>query len=333
MAKAKTRQVLRADERARRAREANADRWNRQLIIGAVVLVVLVAIGFIAFGWYQTQIKPLGKTVLQVGDTEFSLAHLERRMRLEQKENPSFAQGELVLQLPDQILANFEREGTILEGAEQLDVSVTQEEIAAEIRTRAGLAEDVAPSDFSAALKRLVEESGLKLGEYQQMVKGALLEDKVRGYFAYLAPKEEPQVRARWIVVRTQEEADQVVARLEGGEDFGEIARDVSVHEATAQAGGELGWVPRGSSSLVPSVESFLFDAEPGAHSEVLSEFDQFFIAELEEKADSRELDGDQRAQVAAREMNEWLAATSATLGIERTLSDDDRAKALADVL
>src|SRR3990172_8549929 len=131
-----------AAARGRGAHRVDAERWNRLLILGGVVAVILVALGIIGFGWYQTHIRPLGKTVLRVADTKISLAHLERRMRLERQEQPFAFQGESLLQLPDLVLSQLEVEATLLEGAEQLDITVTEEEVDAKIREEGNLAED-----------------------------------------------------------------------------------------------------------------------------------------------------------------------------------------------
>ena len=53
------------------------------------------------------------------------------------------------------------------------------------------------------------------------------------------------EVRARHILVETGAEAEEIVALLEGGADFGALARERSLDRATAPLGGEIGWFSR----------------------------------------------------------------------------------------
>lgn len=53
------------------------------------------------------------------------------------------------------------------------------------------------------------------------------------------------EVRARHIVVETQEEAAEIAALLDGGADFSALARERSIDRVTAPLGGEIGWFTR----------------------------------------------------------------------------------------
>lgn len=55
------------------------------------------------------------------------------------------------------------------------------------------------------------------------------------------------QVSASHILVPTAEEAEQVLQRLEDGEDFAALAQELSQDPGSAEAGGSLGLAPRGS--------------------------------------------------------------------------------------
>lgn len=79
------------------------------------------------------------------------------------------------------------------------------------------------------------------------------------------------QVRARHILLRSTPDRDieaakaellAIKTRVEGGEDFGEIAREVSDDEGTAKRGGSLGFFGRGS--MVEAFDKAAFGAEPG---------------------------------------------------------------------
>ncbi len=54
------------------------------------------------------------------------------------------------------------------------------------------------------------------------------------------------EVRARHILVETEEAAGEIVAQLTAGGDFAQLARENSQDRATAPLGGEIGWFSRG---------------------------------------------------------------------------------------
>src|SRR6185295_13456327 len=83
--------------------------------------------------------------------------------------------------------------------------------------------------------------------DYDRLVAApALARQKVHDALAETVGQSAPQVRAAHILVPTREEADAARARIvEGGEDFGAVARELSTDQATAANGGELGWFAR----------------------------------------------------------------------------------------
>ena len=67
---------------------------------------------------------------------------------------------------------------------------------------------------------------------------------------------------SRHILVGSQAEADEVLARLEAGEEFAFLAIDLSLDPGSGSLGGELGCVLEGS--FVPTFEEAAYAAEPG---------------------------------------------------------------------
>lgn len=70
------------------------------------------------------------------------------------------------------------------------------------------------------------------------------------------------EVRARHIVVETGEEAEEIITLIEGGADFGALARERSIDRATAPVGGEVGWFTR--AMMTPAFSRAAFAAKPG---------------------------------------------------------------------
>jgi parvulin-like peptidyl-prolyl isomerase len=326
MAKTKAQTV----QRPRARRQDTGELWGNRLIVWGIAAGILIVAGIVAFGWYQTQVAPWGKTVLSVGEEEVSLGHLQRRVQHSlDGTSPDLITQEYLSILPEIVLTRMERELKMIQASDELadNITVTQEELDAEVRERAGLTANIDSPRFVAGLERLVEESGLREAEYLQMVKAELLDEKVRNFFRFVAPESELQVNVRWIVLEDEEAANGALERIESGEAFAEVAREVSVDATTAQEGGELGWRPRGTIGL-EEIDTFLFEeASPGDVSDVIEGAGRWYIVKLEEKDEDRELTDEQRQQVAEREIQGWLDGLSDELSVERDLTQDDIVK------
>ena len=326
------RKAKQSAQEIREERFGDSESGGRRLIIGGVVAAILIAVGFIAFGWYQTQIKPLNKTVLRVEDLKFSLAHLERRMQLENEGNAFYTSSlDNLRLLPEVVINQLTAEAAILKGGSELDLTVNDEDVADAVRVRGNLAREVEATVFADEFRRQVDESGLKRSEYEQMLRASVMEDKARGYFQFLSPQEEPQVRASIISVNDEVDAERALELLAAGEDFITVAVMVDADPASL----DLDWFPRaGSPQVVSEVEGFLFDTETdvGSRSEIISAFGVFFIAELLERDDARTLDEDQRLSVAEREFTAWVVDLRDRLDIERDFTTEDAIRAVNDI-
>ena len=103
------------------------------------------------------------------------------------------------------------------------------------------------------------------------------------------------QATVRHILVETEQQAQDALARLEDGEDFGAVAQDVSIDPGSGAEGGSLGTAPRGT--YVPEFEEVVWDeATPlgevqgpvetqfGFHLIVVDERERQQLADVEEE-------------------------------------------------
>lgn len=114
-----------------------------------------------------------------------------------------------------------------------------------------------------------VQESALVSEKVlREAIRGTLLRDKVKK--AILAEqnvsRDQEQIWARHILVATLEEAQAVIARLAAGEDFAELAKELSTDTGSGLNGGDLGWF--GPGRMVAEFETAAFALEEGKVSE-----------------------------------------------------------------
>ncbi|MAQ70691.1 MAG: peptidylprolyl isomerase [Alphaproteobacteria bacterium] len=121
----------------------------------------------------------------------------------------------------------------------------------------------------------------------EQMVQEEMTDERLRE--EYNAFKEQQsassqeQVRARHILVATEEEADNIITQLEEGADFNELATEESTDTASGATGGDLGYFTK--AQMVPEFSEAAFSMEEGEVSSepVKSQFG-YHIIKVEDK-------------------------------------------------
>lgn len=160
-----------------------------------------------------------------------------------------------------------------------------------------------------------------------------IADEELRAYYE-AHPEEftrEEQVRARHILLRTDkrsvEEARAGIAearrRIEGGEDFAAVAREVSEDPGSAARGGDLGFFGRGR--MVPAFEEAAFSAQPGELvGPVESDFGVHLLEVTERREGGRVPFEEAREPVRGRLASERLEgeATERALDVRTRLAD-----------
>lgn len=121
--------------------------------------------------------------------------------------------------------------------------------------------------DETEAYKRqlgFIAEGVLEQVYFNSAIDAQMTEEKLRQRFAKAMAefKGEEEVSARHILVETENEARGIVRALEGGADFGKIAREKSIDPSARQNGGDLGYFARGA--MVPEFSEAAFALKVG---------------------------------------------------------------------
>jgi len=140
--------------------------------------------------------------------------------------------------------------------------------------------------DFKKKLQ-FMRERALHNEYFRTQVVEAVTEDEIRARYekeiASMSPEQE--VRARHILVDSEEQAKAIIAELDAGKDFIELAKEKSTGPSSEQ-GGDLGYFTRGR--MVPEFEEAAFALEPGTYTKepVKTEFG-WHVIKLEDKRDA----------------------------------------------
>ena len=149
------------------------------------------------------------------------------------------------------------------------------------------------------------KSSGVSEATIRTAYENQILREKLLEVIAADAPRTQEQVWARHILVADEGKAATVMALLDGGSDFGELAKEFSTDTGSGAKGGDLGWFGRGA--MVAEFEEAAFSQEIGEISEpIKSEFGYHIIQVLGHE--DRPLDATQYEESRQTAFTEWLA-------------------------
>lgn len=153
----------------------------------------------------------------------------------------------------------------------------------------------------------------------------------------YDAKPDEGKVCARHILIRVDrspdkeaidkadaealKKAEEVKARIEGGEDFATVAKEVSDDEATASKGGDLGWVFKGQ--MGDAFDEVAFSLEPGQIGGPIKMDDGYAIILVEEKDPEHQVDEKEMETRRQQAFNDWLNAQVAAADVTKNLTPE----------
>lgn len=117
------------------------------------------------------------------------------------------------------------------------------------------------------------------------------------------------EVRLSQIVVKNEEEARKVYERLDKGEDFSKIAKELSKDEKTRASGGDIGFFKKGQ--LNPQIENIVFSLRKGQVSMPLTLKGELYIFKITDvkgtAVDFEQIKGQLIEQLKVKKQQDWF--------------------------
>jgi hypothetical protein len=199
------------------------------MIVGIFIIVIL---GILAIPFYQHYVSPFNQTIMTADDFQISMRYFLERTMLAGSD-------------PLTMLDSLTNELVIKIMAPQYGIQVTDADIEKELRSMAsGGTGTISDVEFNEWYRQVLNDNKASDSQYREIVGISLLSSRLQEYLAGRVPTVAEQVHLHMIVVHEYEEAQNVVARLEAGEDFAAVAREVSIDTNSKDNGGDLGWLP-----------------------------------------------------------------------------------------
>jgi len=215
---------------------------QRRILIAGISVIAAVG-GIMGGGWYIKEYQPLQQTVISVNDTEFDMRYYIDMLELDYRYN-----------VASDVVTFIEQNELIRQGVEAEDMGITASD-----------------SEISEELENYDPPLGK---EYWDVARaGVLMQKLLDKHFEQEIPLSAEQRHVLAMLLESESQVAEVKARLEEGEDFGELAGELSLDGLTKAENGDLGWHPQGilSEVMASSVpEDFAFASEVGVLSEPL---------------------------------------------------------------
>jgi peptidyl-prolyl cis-trans isomerase C len=236
----------------------------------------------------QAPPPPDSTVVFRLGDTTVTVADYRQRleMSLAGPIQQLIAQG----QTPEQI-----RQMAESQGVRQIILDeMIQEALLVQIARQEGVGIDAQAVDEALAQQMMLasptpEDPAAQLPPSAvQATEVALRQDIIEEQLVMKMLAEHTRAdmfKSKHILVEDEATAQEVLARLQAGEDFAALASEYSQDPGSAEQGGEYGWVPRGE--FVPEYEEAAFSAELNTPVIVQSDFGYHVIV-VEDRQENR---------------------------------------------
>jgi len=183
-------------------------------------------------------------------------------------------------QLPEWAIGRFTTE----EGKKEFIKEMIKEALLYNEAKKQGLEKD---KDFQSKLEEFNKMNLITTLLKKEIEEKAKVEDKeIREFYDKHSEefKSGSGVRASHILVGTEAEAQNILKRLQKGESFAKLAKEMSKDPASAKNGGDLGFFSQGS--MVPEFEKVAFSLKAGETSQpVKTQFGYHIIKVTEKKS------------------------------------------------
>jgi len=231
--------------------------------------------------------------------------------------DPSTAEGQQSLaQARRRVLDAMVEQVIILQAADREGVVVAGEEVDRAVQ------QSIADAGGEEQFQAWLQANALTADDYRQALHAQLVAQALFQQVIRDVPTVAEQVHARHIALATEEEARQVLERLQKGEDFTALARQFSQDATTRDNGGDLGFFPR-DLLLSPEIEEVAFSLAPQQIGDVVrTQFGRYHIVQVLEREESRPLPEDVLYRLYENAFERWLSEQLTASEILRYVED-----------
>ncbi|HMO97357.1 MAG TPA: SurA N-terminal domain-containing protein [Tepidiformaceae bacterium] len=294
----------------------------RVAIIGGAALLLVFVLGLMGWRWYDSNYRVPEKVIIRVGETErFRLKYYADRLY---PYIQSVAQtGTSVAIAEQQLLRILEDEGLVRIIAAERGITVSDEEVTAEIAAQLGVSVGGAGSSFDTLYRQRLETLAMSNDHYRRWVEAQVYIDKLTDALVADLGETTEMVTLRAVVSASQADAQAAKERVEAGEDLGTVAQTVSTNLVSRQKDGLFD--PEPPLLLPRAIQDAIEGKEAGT--ELFGPIqvqDNWWVFRLETRDPDATPSGTQKTQLGNVLLEDTVTAKRSEVTIRRNINASD---------
>ena len=259
----------------RRLARWQQERRRRRITLSIGVVVILAIIVVIVYGYYASSIAPGRVRLATVGGTHLTSSDYLTTLRLSPTTQTS----------PQDAFTAMVNYELIRQGADEFGLEVSHNEIMEEMRESFTNEEEEELSDaeFQRRYAETLKYLKVTAEQFEGAIRTQLLAQKIDEHLNTTVPEVGTplsHVYLRNVDVHTEPQAEQVMQRLQDGEDFASVTADFD--------GNDLGWLPQGTMSL--EIEQWAFSQATGNATKYFQRDEGYTVVQVMQPAEQRPL-------------------------------------------
>lgn len=288
-------------------------------IAGGLLIVFLL--GLLGYKWYSTQFLQPNKTVLTVADQKFSLNYYTDRLFLAAQSNSG--SGANVSILEQTVFSDLEQEAISRIIAQERGITVSDEEITAEIASQLGVPVGGAGTSFDTLYRQRLKTVLMSDSAYRRFTEAQVYVQKLKDALTADIGDKGELITIRGVVSASKADADAIVTRINAGEDLGSVAQTDSSDLTSRQNDGLFD--PEPDRLLPDAVRAAIKDKPAG--SELFGPVEvsgNFWVFRIDKRDPEGLYSETQKSQMADLALSDAVKAKRADVKIKRSINNDD---------
>jgi flagellar basal body-associated protein FliL len=240
--------------------KAEMEKRRRFLIVLLIVAAVVSSVSVVGYGYYDTSVRPWNQRILKVNGTVFDMRDFVKMLRLNGVSSADYAQYVISVMEDNEISRQRLNK--------DFGVVISDEAVEEELRELLGMTDNSTEDEFRQAYKQAqdnLKTAGFSMGDFKKLyIKPMLISEELQkqiGDRDYPVDSlfEHAQVQA--LLITGADDAAQLRARWEAGEDFDTLAEEDSVSDSLRDTNSDntaiMEWVAKGIKSA--AFDSYAF--------------------------------------------------------------------------
>ena len=306
-------------EKKQETEEVKRRKRKTNTIITVTAILVVIAI-VVSVGYYLIYAMPMQRTIIRVNDENIKINYFLKRCLLNSTDDVY------------SMITNIVYELMIKQAAPEYGIVISETEIDEALMTEAkGSNDSISDAEYQEWYRQQLYTSMLSDKEFRDVIRNSLIAQKLQTYLQDNLPTTADQVHLHYIYLADYATATAIKERLDNGEDFATIAREVSLDSAAQDDNGDKGWMPIHalSADLEYAVTNLTIgqvsdpillnsSSDTSSTSSSSSTTDgPYALIMISERATAMEVSDTYMAVLKGRALDDWLSARSATQTIK----------------